>query len=233
MASEPTEPSEQEQQRILGELRAGIDHGFAYTFYRHYGKRWMDLTLGSLALLLLAPVIGLAWLLVRLTSPGPGFFYQDRVGLNGRLFRCYKLRSMYIDQEHRLDMENLRKSEAQGLLVKMEADPRVTRIGQLIRKGSIDELPQLWNVVKGDMSLVGPRPLMPHMVAPYPDLNARRCLVKPGITGEWQVMARDDNRSLSGMVKHDFHYIDNCNLWNDLRLMLLTLPVVISAKGAH
>jgi len=189
--------------------------------------------LGVPLLILATPIIASAWVLIRLTSSGPGFFYQDRVGRTGQRFPCYKLRSMYIDQDHRIDMEAVQRSESEGVLVKMENDPRVTWIGSLIRKGSIDELPQLWNVVKGEMSLVGPRPLVPHMVAPYPDLNALRCQVKPGITGEWQVMARDDNRSLSGMVKHDFHYINNCNFWNDLRLLLRTIPVVSSTRGAH
>lgn len=214
-------------------LRDAMPHDYAPTFYHRVGKRLFDLVFGSFLLLLASPLILLAWLLVRLTSPGAGFFFQDRVGQHATRFRCYKLRSMYIDQDRRIDMTKLRQSEAEGLLVKLEDDPRVTWIGRLIRKGSIDELPQLWNVVKGDMSLVGPRPLMPHMMTPYPDLTARRCLVKPGITGEWQIKARDDNRSLSGMVKHDFHYIDNCNLLNDLRILLVTIPVVLIAKGAH
>lgn len=234
MFSMTAELSPKEQEDVeASELRALIHEAYAPTFYHQIGKRLFDLVAGSLLLLLVAPIIILAWLLIRMTSPGAGFFYQDRVGQQARLFRCYKLRSMYIDQDRRIDMEKLRQSESQGLLVKMEDDPRVTWIGRLIRKGSIDELPQLWNVVKGDMSLVGPRPLMPHMMTPYPDLTARRCLVKPGITGEWQIKARDDNRSLSGMVKHDFHYIENCTLLNDLRILLVTIPVVIIAKGAH
>ncbi len=228
------EPSQEEHHdKIVAELQAIHKHGFANTFYRRTGKRILDLMLGVPLLILGTPIIGIAWILIRLTSSGPGFFYQNRVGLHGRLFLCYKLRSMYIDQDQRIDMDAVQRSEAEGVLVKMANDPRVTRVGHLIRKASIDELPQLWNVVKGDMSLVGPRPLVPHMVALYPDLNALRCLVKPGITGEWQVMARDDNRSLSGMIKHDFRYIDNCNLWNDLRLLSRTIPVVSSAQGAQ
>ncbi len=227
------ELSEHEQhEEIAAELHAVLAHGFPPTFYRRIGKRILDLALGVPLLLLAAPFIGIAWASIRLTSPGPGFFYQDRVGRHGRLFPCYKLRSMYVDQDRLIDMDAVQRSEAEGILVKMEDDPRVTRIGQMIRKGSIDELPQLWNVVRGDMSLVGPRPLVPYMVAPYPDLNTLRCLVKPGITGEWQVKARDDNSTLSGMVMHDFRYIENCNFRNDLSLLLMTIPVVLSTKGA-
>jgi len=229
-----SEPAQEEHhEKIVAELQAVLSHGFVETFYRRAGKRILDLLLGIPLLLVASPIIGVAWLLIRLTSAGPGFFYQDRVGRKGKLFPCYKLRSMYIDQDQRIDMEAIKRSEAEGVLVKMENDPRVTRIGHFIRKTSIDELPQIWNVVKGDMSLVGPRPLVPYMVAPYPELNALRCLVKPGITGEWQVEARDDNHTLSGMIKHDFRYIDNCSLWNDLRLLFRTIPVVSSTQGAH
>jgi exopolysaccharide production protein ExoY len=210
-----------------------LDPGFRETGYHRFGKRAFDLLVGTALFLATLPVVALAWVAVRLTSPGPGFFGQERVGHHGKFFRCYKLRSMYIDQESRIDMEELRAGAAEGLLVKMENDPRVTPVGSLIRKLSIDELPQLWNVVRGDMSLVGPRPLMPHMVAPYPDLNARRCMVRPGITGEWQVEARDDNRSLLGMIKHDFHYIENCTFGRDLLILLKTVSVVSSTRGAH
>jgi exopolysaccharide production protein ExoY len=224
---------EEQHKKIVKELQTALSHGFEPTFYHRTGKRILDLVLGIPLLIIAAPIIGTAWFIIRITSSGPGFFSQQRVGLHGKLFACYKLRSMYIDQDHRIDMEAVKQSESTGLLVKMENDPRVTWIGNIIRKGSIDELPQLWNVVKGEMSLVGPRPLVPHMVAPYPDLNELRCLVKPGITGEWQVKARNDNRSLSGMVRHDFHYINNCSLRNDLRILLHTIPVVSKAEGAH
>lgn len=210
-----------------------IPDDFTPSAYHRLGKRLFDIVFGLILLILMSPLIMLAWVLVRLTTPGAGFFHQNRVGQHANLFRCYKLRSMHTDQDRLIDMAAVREIEARGQLVKLENDPRVTRIGKLLRKGSIDELPQLWNVVKGDMSLVGPRPLMPHMMVTHPELTARRCLVKPGITGQWQIKARAHNRSLGDMVQHDFDYINNCNLLNDLRILAATVPVVLTAKGAH
>lgn len=201
--------------------------------YRHGMKQALDVVFGSILLVILSPIIGLAWLAVRLTSEGPGFFVQDRVGLGGKLVPILKLRTMYTNHHDRIDMEKVREHEARGLLVKFEQDPRITPIGAILRKTSIDELPQLWNVVKGHMSLVGPRPLMPHMVAPYPEINAIRCKTRPGITGEWQVSARDENTSLACMVNHDLHYVANYSFWMDLRILLKTLLVVATTKGAH
>jgi len=203
------------------------------SFYDRVGKRLFDLVAGVILFTMAAPVIGVAWLAIRLTSRGYGFFSQKRVGRGGTTFRCYKLRSMYVDQHHRVDLDHVNESKKKGLLVKLLKDPRVTPVGRVIRKLSIDELPQLWNVVKGDMSLVGPRPLVLHMVAPFPELNDKRMRVKPGITGEWQIMERENNRSLEGMIKHDLHYVDNCTFENDLRIILRTVPVVLSTKGAH
>jgi lipopolysaccharide/colanic/teichoic acid biosynthesis glycosyltransferase len=214
-------------------VRSSIPDGFTPNTYHRLGKRLFDIVFGLILLILMSPLIMLAWVLVRLTTPGAGFFHQNRVGQHATLFRCYKLRSMRIDQDRLIDMAAVREIEAKGHLVKLKNDPRVTRIGKLLRKGSIDELPQLWNVVKGDMSLVGPRPLMPHMMITHPDLAARRCLVKPGITGQWQIKARAHNRSLEDMVQHDLDYINNCSLLNDLRILVATVPVVLTAKGAH
>jgi len=120
-----------------------------------------------------------------------------------------------------------------GVIFKMKDDPRITKIGKFIRKTSIDELPQLWNVVKGDMSLVGPRPLMLHMVKPYPEINTLRALVKPGITGEWQVYARNDNTSLESMILYDLHYAKNHSFKMDVLLLFKTIPAVLKTRGAH
>jgi len=213
--------------------RGGRLHVSADGLYQRIMKRVLDLALGSLLALLAAPVIYTAWAAVRLTSRGPGFFAQDRVGLDGKTIRVYKLRSMYIDHDQRVDMREIDEYQSDGLLYKSEDDPRITPVGRFIRKTSIDELPQLWNVVKGDMSLVGPRPLMPHMVAPFPEINALRSQVRPGVTGEWQIKARHDNRSLAGMVKYDLHYVENYTCATDTWILLMTIPTVLNTKGAH
>lgn len=213
--------------------RGGRLHVCADGVYQRCMKRVLDSVFGSLLALAAAPVIYLAWAAIRLTSRGAGFFSQDRVGLDGKTIRVYKLRSMYIDHDKRVDMKEIEKYQAGGLLYKEEDDPRITPVGRFIRKTSIDELPQLWNVVRGDMSLVGPRPLMLHMVAPFPDINALRYQVRPGITGEWQINARHDNQSLAGMVKYDLHYVENYSFVMDARILLMTFPTVLNTKGAH
>jgi exopolysaccharide production protein ExoY len=202
-------------------------------FYQTRLKRAFDLVFGAILLVCFAPLMALAWLAVRLTSPGPGFFAQPRVGLGGQLITVYKLRSMHINQEQLVDMGKVRAEEAQGILHKSEDDPRVTAVGKIMRKLSIDELPQLWNVVRGDMSLVGPRPLVAYMLEPHPDIKRVRCRVRPGITGEWQVEAREENTSIAGMVKYDLHYVRNYSLAMDLRILLKTIIVVLGARGAH
>lgn len=213
--------------------RGGRLHVSADGLYQRRIKRALDCALGSLLALLAAPFIYAAWAAVRLTSRGPGFFSQDRVGLDGKTIRVYKLRSMYIDHDKRVDIKEIEEYQAGGMLYKTENDPRITPVGRFIRKTSIDELPQLWNVVKGDMGLVGPRPLMPHMVAPFPEINALRCQVRPGITGEWQIKARSDNRSLAGMVKYDLNYVENYSFAMDAWILLMTFPTVLNTKGAH
>jgi lipopolysaccharide/colanic/teichoic acid biosynthesis glycosyltransferase len=196
-------------------------------------KRGVDLIGGSCLLILAFPLITLGWLAVRLTSRGAGFFSQQRVGLDGNTINMLKLRSMYIDQDERVDMGKIREDEARGILFKMENDPRITPVGRFIRKTSIDELPQLWNVVKGEMSLVGPRPLVPHMLEPFPEVKEARCRVRPGITGLWQVSARHLNRSAIGMVEYDLDYVDRCSFFVDLWILLKTIPVTAMARGAH
>lgn len=203
------------------------------SIYRTYGKRLFDLIFGSLLLIALSPILAIAWLAVRMTSPGPAIFSQHRVGFHGALFMMYKFRSMYIDQEHRVDIEAIKDGEKQGILHKVDNDPRITPVGRFLRKTSIDELLQIWNVVKGDMSLVGPRPLVPHMLAPYPEIRKKRSQVRPGITGYWQIYARTDNISVLGMVKYDLEYIEKCSLLTDVIILMKTPMAVLSMKGAQ
>ena len=201
--------------------------------YRAWGKRVFDIVGGSLLLILFSPILGIAWLAVRFTSRGVGIFSQERIGLHGKPFVFYKLRSMYDNQESRVNMEKVKEGEANGLLYKPKDDPRVTPVGWFIRKTSIDELPQFWSVICGNMSLVGPRPLVPHMLAPYPEIMAYRSQVRPGISGQWQVSARKDNISVLGMVKHDDYYINNYSMTMDLWILFKTPFVVMHTRGAQ
>jgi lipopolysaccharide/colanic/teichoic acid biosynthesis glycosyltransferase len=200
--------------------------------YRAGSKRALDLVGGCVLLVLVFPVLCITWLAVRLTSRGPAIFAQERIGLHGKRFVFYKFRSMYVDQKSRIDMKKIKEGEAMGLLYKPDNDSRVTPVGRFIRKTSIDELPQLWNVMRGDMSLVGPRPLVSHMVEPYPEIMKHRSVVRPGLTGLWQVSAREDNTSVLGMVKYDADYVNNYSMLADLLILLKTPLVVIHMHGA-
>ena len=217
---------------LLVRIVAFLDAAVNRRLYRAVLKRAFAVVGGILILLLAAPIIALAWLAIRLTSRGRAIFAQERIGLDGKLFVMYKLRTMHVDQENHVDMEEIAEKQANGVLYKQDCDPRVTLVGRLLRKSSMDELPQLWNVVRGDMSLIGPRPLVPYMLAPYPDIQERRSRVRPGITGLWQVYARNDNRTALGMVKYDYHYADHYSLTLDLFILLKTPFVVLGAKGA-
>ncbi len=193
-------------------------------------KRVIDVAGAALGLLVAAPVIAGAGLLVRLTSPGPMFFQQVRCGLYGRRFSMLKLRTMCVDAEEQL--EALRHlNEMDGPVFKLHDDPRVTRVGRFLRRYSLDELPQLWNVLRGDMSLVGPRPPVPHEVAQYETFERRRLSMRPGITCWWQVGGR--NRvGFDEWVRMDLEYIDSWSLTNDLRILVKTLPAVMRGTGA-
>jgi len=186
------------------------------------------------AVILLAtfsPLLLLIALLIKRTSPGPVLFRQVRVGRNGREFIIYKFRTMYLDAEARLaDLRHL--NEHDGVLFKMRNDPRVTRIGRWLRRLSLDELPQLFNVVLGHMSLVGPRPPLPEEVAAYPDDARRRLAVKPGITGLWQVSGRSD-LPWEEAVRLDLRYVENWTLSLDLVILLRTLTAVSRGSGAY
>ena len=195
-------------------------------------KRLLDITTTGVGLALLAPLFALVAIAIRLDSPGPVLFPQSRVGKNGRTFRCWKFRSMFVDAEARKAALMAENEMAGGVIFKMKRDPRITRVGRFIRKASIDELPQLWNVFTGDMSLVGPRPAVPSEVAQYTPYERQRLAVKPGITCFWQVSGRS-NLPFDEQVRLDIHYAQVRSLWVDITLLLRTVPAVLFARGAY
>lgn len=187
-------------------------------------KRILDLVVSLVAGVMLLPVFALIALLVRLDSDGPIFFVSDRVGRGGRIFRLFKFRSMVAGAHDMLkDLAHL--NEGGRYMIKIPNDPRITRIGGVLRKYSLDEIPQLWNVIRGDMSLVGPRPQAPNEVALYTIEQRKRLDVPAGITGLWQVTART-TPSFEVWVAKDIEYIQNWSLWLDLRIMIKTIKVV-------
>ena len=195
-------------------------------------KRAMDFSLAGIGLLVLLPLFLLLALVIRLDSRGPVLFSQTRVGKGGREFRCWKFRSMYVDAEARKAELETENEMAGGVTFKMKCDPRITRVGRFIRKASIDELPQLWNVVTGDMSLVGPRPAIPREVAQYTPYERGRLDVKPGITCFWQVSGRSD-LPFDEQVRLDIEYAKVRSLKVDVELLLRTIPAVLFARGAY
>jgi lipopolysaccharide/colanic/teichoic acid biosynthesis glycosyltransferase len=194
-------------------------------------KRALDLAGGTILLLLTWPIMLVTAILIRVESPGPILFRQERVGIWGRSFICYKFRSMFIDAEER-KAELLAQNEVDGPVFKMKHDPRITRVGRLIRKLSIDELPQVFNVLKGDMSLVGPRPAVPKEVAQYEFEQLGRLDAVPGITGLQQVSGRSD-LDFKRWVELDLQYISEQSLLKDIEILLRTIPAVVTGKGAY
>jgi exopolysaccharide biosynthesis polyprenyl glycosylphosphotransferase len=195
-------------------------------------KRAVDVLGSMLGLVLLAPLFLLAVIAVKLTSRGPVFFVQRRCGLGGGIFRFYKFRTMVADaEERRVELE--RHNEVSGPAFKMTRDPRITRLGAWLRKLSIDELPQLWNVLKGDMSLVGPRPPTVDEVERYSARQAQRLAVIPGITGLWQVSGRNTIAEFDRWVDLDLEYAESWSLWLDLKILVKTVHVVVLARGAQ
>jgi exopolysaccharide biosynthesis polyprenyl glycosylphosphotransferase len=191
----------------------------------------MDLVLVGVGILAFAPVLCLIALAIKLDSPGPVFYRQRRVGKDGRFFRMLKFRSMVPDAERRLD--TLRHhTEATGPLFKIREDPRVTRVGKVLRRWSLDELPQLLNVLRGEMSLVGPRPPLPSEVEAYEDWQLGRLRAVPGLTGLWQVSGRSEV-PFHDMVRLDLHYIRNWSLGLDFEILLRTIPAVLTNRGAY
>jgi lipopolysaccharide/colanic/teichoic acid biosynthesis glycosyltransferase len=195
------------------------------------GKRILDICVTFLALLALWPLIAGLALAVRITSPGPAFFVQTRIGRDGVRFGMVKFRSMYADAEvRRAALEAA--SDRDGLCFKMKDDPRVTPLGRFLRRSSLDELPQLFNVLWGDMSLVGPRPALPQEVASYPPEAMGRLAVLPGITGVWQVSGRAEV-SFDAMVAMDLAYAQRHSLAGDLAILARTVGVVVTGHGAY
>ena len=194
-------------------------------------KRFMDIVLAIIALILGSPVFLITALLVKVTSPGPIIFSQVRVGRFGRHFKFYKFRSMYIDAEAR-KAELLKHNESgDGVIFKMKKDPRITPVGRFIRKFSIDELPQLFNVILGDMSLVGPRPPLPSEVRTYTLEERKRLNITPGITCLWQVSGRSE-LPFSKQIALDKEYIASRSAWKDFLILLKTIPAILTGKGA-
>lgn len=198
---------------------------------QHVLKRALDIAVATLALIPIAALTPFIAAVVKLDSPGPLFFFQERVGRDGRTFKMVKFRSMRTDAEQQLAALKER-NEGSGLLFKMKDDPRVTRVGRILRKLSLDELPQFWNVLTGDMSVVGPRPPLPSEVTSYDGTVFRRLYIKPGITGLWQVSGRSD-LSWDESVRLDLRYVENWSVVNDLQIMWRTAKVMMRPSGAY
>lgn len=195
-------------------------------------KRTIDI-LGAVIGLAITGMVSLAVIpAIKLDSPGPVFFKQDRVGLNGRLFKLYKFRSMYIDAEAQKQELMSQNQMEGGLMFKIKQDPRVTRVGDILRKTSLDELPQFWNVLKGDMSLVGTRPPTLDEVSRYQNGHRRRISIKPGLTGLWQVSGRSSITDFDEVVRLDTFYIDHWSIYDDFKIILKTIPAILNKKGA-
>lgn len=206
-------------------------------------KRTFDFILSAIAIIVLAPILIIIAILIQLDSPGSALFIQRRPGQFGKEFKCYKFRSMYThlstgEQYGGEQAEALREelkttsNEASGLLFKIKQDPRVTKIGRWLRKTSLDELPQLFNILNGEMSLVGPRPPLLDEVARYSQQHFRRLMVKPGLTGMWQVSGRSD-ASFDEYLKLDMYYIEHWSVWLDIQIILKTFWVVLNRRGAY
>jgi exopolysaccharide biosynthesis polyprenyl glycosylphosphotransferase len=198
--------------------------------WRAVAKRMFDVAMATTTLVLTSPILVVSAIAIKLDSRGPVLFSQVRIGKNGRPFRVRKLRTMRADAEAMLDL--LRESsEVDGPLFKMREDPRVTRVGRFLRKASIDELPQMWNVLRGEMSIVGPRPALPGEMAGWTEELVSRLRVKPGVTGMWQVSGRSSS-SFDDYIRHDLYYVDNWTLLSDLAIVVKTIPVVLLRRGA-
>ncbi len=194
-------------------------------------KRKLDIFASAMALLVLSPFFLIIALIIFVDDPhGSPFYHQDRVGKDGRIFRFWKFRSMVVNADQLLEKLQT-QNEKDGPVFKMKNDPRITNIGRFIRKTSIDELPQLWNVLKGDMSLVGPRPALPAEVVQYNSYQRTRLSVIPGLTCYWQVQNHRDQIGFDEWVDLDVKYIKEQSMWLDIRLILLTVKVVVTGQG--
>jgi len=195
-------------------------------------KRLMDIIASLIAIILLSPIFIFTWIAIKVEDPGPAIFTQQRVGRWGKSFTMFKFRSMVMNADKmKAELMDQNESEA-GVIFKMKEDPRITKVGKWIRKFSVDELPQLFNVLNGDMSLVGPRPPTSNEVAQYSLSDRRRLDVVPGITCIWQVSGRSDI-DFEGQVRLDVQYIQSQSVWTDLVILLKTIPAVLMGKGAY
>lgn len=201
-----------------------------YSFF----KRLFDIVVSFVATIIISPLLIILWLLVKLTSKGPGIYTSIRVGKNGKKFKFYKFRSMVVNaEEMKKDLMNQNEMK-DGVYFKLKDDPRITKIGKFLRKTSLDELPQLFNILKGDISIVGCRPCLVEEYEKMSEYQKQRFLVPAGLTGEWQVRARSTSSSFEEVVKYDLDYIQNKRgFWYDIKLIFLTIGVVLSGKGAE
>lgn len=210
----------------MSEVSAEVKSNYYYEFF----KRSIDVICSIMGLIALSPIFLIVSILIRLESKGEIIFKQKRVGLNGEEFEIYKFRSMVANAEE-LKEKLAEENEMSGPMFKMKDDPRITKVGKFIRKTSIDELPQLINVVKGEMSLVGPRPSLPKEVAKFEEWMNERLLVKPGLTCYWQVSGRN-NIDFEDWMKLDISYVEDRNLWIDIKLIFKTVFVLFGDKNA-
>jgi exopolysaccharide biosynthesis polyprenyl glycosylphosphotransferase len=201
------------------------------TGWNYVLKRSSDIALAGIGALIMLPFMLMIAAAIKLDSAGPVFYAQQRIGRHGKPFRCFKFRSMVVDAELMVG-ELAELNEASGPLFKLRDDPRRTRVGRFLRRFSLDELPQIWNVLTGEMSIVGPRPNLPSEVEQYQEWHKKRLLVSPGITGLWQVSGRSD-LTFDEMALLDVYYVENWNVLSDLSIMLRTIPAVLRARGAY
>ena len=200
-------------------------------------KRIFDILFSGVFIIICAPILLLITLLISLTSPGKPIYSHERVGRGGKTFRCYKFRTMFTDADQLLQKilrENPDLKREWEANYKLKNDPRITRLGQFLRKTSMDELPQFWNVLKGDLSIVGPRPVVQEEIAKYYQIKAHKILsIRPGITGLWQISGRSDICNYAKRVELDECYVDNQSFLLDLKLVLKTVPALIQSRGAY
>lgn len=217
--------------RFLGGSMSEVSAEVKSNYYYEFFKRSIDVICSIMGLIALSPIFLIVSILIRLESKGEIIFKQKRVGLNGEEFEIYKFRSMVANAEE-LKEKLAEENEMSGPMFKMKDDPRITKVGKFIRKTSIDELPQLINVVKGEMSLVGPRPSLPKEVAEFEEWMNERLLVKPGLTCYWQVSGRN-NIDFEDWMKLDIKYVRERNFWLDIKLILKTILVLFGDENAH
>ncbi|HET6350074.1 MAG TPA: sugar transferase [Candidatus Krumholzibacteria bacterium] len=210
---------------------AGVDLPLRDNLMYVAGKRAFDLAVGIFASALVLPIVPIIALMIKLDSPGPVFYRQDRIGRGGRPFRFYKFRSMYREADRRR-AELQHRNEQDGPVFKIKADPRITPVGQFLRRSSVDEIPQIINVLRGEMSVVGPRPALPAEVARYQPWHRRRLDVKPGITCLWQIAGRSQI-GFDEWMRLDMEYLRTRGLRTDLTIFAKTLPAVMARRGAY